>query len=317
MENFEYGFFDKRDKPPPIAVKHLNNDRLTGSAAQKLVLFRLFPLIFSDIIPLLPSVRVYKILREILELVLAYPFRKKWLPHLRDLCTEFQRSMLDCFPTKMSPKIHFAAEYFQIIEDYGPSTRYWCMRHESRHAYFKKVAVKANNYKNIAQTLATRYQLKQCLFFAKSILYNNEENASGFKRVKEYSFNERSKALLLAHFGSIDIEKDLFECVTLWHDRIEYHQSSIYVAKLEGIEERPLFVQVIRIVRSKIKWMLLIDQLRTKCYNDDLCAWEMETIGDFSLIDPQQLSYFHKGLDIYDVNRSSYVCLNSRLANWN
>lgn len=81
--------------------------------------------------------------------------------------------------------------------------------------------MKSNNYKNIAQTLTTRYQLKQSLFFAKSILYNTEENATGFKRVKEHFFNERSKTLLAAHFDSFDIEKDLFECITLWSNQIE------------------------------------------------------------------------------------------------
>lgn len=294
----------------------MNSDRLTGSAAQKLVLFRLFPLIFSDIAPLLPSIRVYQLLREILELVLAYPFRRSWLPHLRDLCAEFQHAMLDCFPTRMSPKIHFTAEYAQIIEDYGPSTRYWCMRFESRHAYFKQVAIRSNNYKNVAQTLATRYQLKQSLFMSKPILYGNEDMARGLKRVKEFHFNQKVKSLINLHFGAINVEKDLFECSTLCHDHVEYHQSCVYVIALEGAEERPLFAQIVRIVRVQTNWMLIVDQLRTKCYNDDLCAWEIETLEDFALIDPRQLTYFHKGLDVYEINRSSYVCIGSRLTNW-
>ena len=138
MEKFEYGFFDKRDAPPSISAKHFKNNRLAGSVAQKLVLFRLFPLIFSDIAALIPSIRVSKVLREILELVLAHPFRKRWLPHLHDLCIDFQHSFVEQFPAQMSPKIHFVAEYAQIIEDYGPSIRYWCIRYEGRHSYFKR-----------------------------------------------------------------------------------------------------------------------------------------------------------------------------------
>ncbi|CAF1429518.1 unnamed protein product, partial [Rotaria sordida] len=34
-ENFSYGELDASNKPPSIQVKHLNNDRITGSAAQK------------------------------------------------------------------------------------------------------------------------------------------------------------------------------------------------------------------------------------------------------------------------------------------
>lgn len=294
----------------------MNSDRLTGSAAQKRVLFRLFPLIFNDIAPLLPSIRVYKILQEILELVLAYPFRRSWLPRLRDLCAEFQHAMLHCFPTRMSPKIHFTAEYAHVIEDYGPATRYWCMRYESRHAYFKQVALKSNNYKNVAQTLATRYQLKQSLFMSKPILYSNENMARGLKGVKESHLNQKVKALINHHFGDINIEEDLFECSTLCHDHVEYHQSCVHVIALEGAEERPLFAQIVRIVRVQTSWMLLVDHVRTKCYHDDLCAWEIETLDDFALVDPRRLKYFHKGLDVYEINRSSYVCIGSRLTNW-
>jgi hypothetical protein len=316
MEKFEYGFFDKRDKPLPISAKHFQNNRLPGSAAQKFVLFRLFPLIFNDIAPLMPSIRVYKILREILELVLAYPFRRAWLPHLRNLCIEFQHSIVDCFPGQMSPKIHFVAEYAQIIEDYGPSIRYWCMRYENRHSYFKQVAVKANNYKNIAQTLATRYQLKQSLFLSKPILYDDEEKASGLKQVKEFQLSQPLRSHLLANFDPIDIEAGVFECSTLWSDRIEYHRSNVYVSGLERIEERPLFIQILRIIRVHMQWMLFIDRLRTKRYDDDFCAWEVETIEHFSLVRPKELKYFHKGLDVYEINQSTYVSLSSRLTNW-
>jgi hypothetical protein len=316
MDTFDYGLFDKRARPPSILIKHLNNDRIVGSASQKLVLFKLFPIIFSDLVHSLPSFRVYKILREILELVLAYPFCKSWLPHLRDLCVEFQHAMLACFAARISPKIHFAAEYSQIIEDYGPSSRFWCMRFENRHAYFKQIAVRANNYKNVARTLSTRHQLKQQLLFSKPIFVNNVDVISGLKMVKEFHLDNRVKAILNAHFGPMNFAKDLFECSTLWHDQIEYHQSSVYVAELQGIEERPIFAQVVRIVRAQCKWLLLVDRLITKSYHDDLCAWEIESIEDFSLVDPHEMKYFHKGLDVYEINRSSFVSLMKRLTNW-
>ncbi|CAF4170724.1 unnamed protein product, partial [Rotaria sordida] len=34
-ENFSYGELDASNKPSPIQVKYLNNDRINGSAAQK------------------------------------------------------------------------------------------------------------------------------------------------------------------------------------------------------------------------------------------------------------------------------------------
>ena len=77
MENFQYGKFDSSNQPPPLLVKHLQNDHMVATAAQKLCFFKLFPIIFNDIVDLLPSFIVYKVLREILDLILSYPFRKK------------------------------------------------------------------------------------------------------------------------------------------------------------------------------------------------------------------------------------------------
>jgi hypothetical protein len=165
MENFQYGKFDTSNRPPSVLVKHLQNDRIVATAAQKLCLFKLFPIIFYDIIDHLPSFIVYKILREILDLVLSYPFRKQWLPVLGELCHTFHQTMLRHFPNKIVPKVHFVCEYQHIINDFGPAIRQWCFRYESCHAYFKKLTMRTNNFKNIPKMLVTRYRLKQCFKF--------------------------------------------------------------------------------------------------------------------------------------------------------
>ena len=161
MEDFQYGYFDSRNRPPSILVKHMQNDRINATAAQKLCLFRLFPIIFNDFIHIVPSMIVYKQLRDMLDLVLSIPFRKQWIPVLRDLCIAFHESMLLHFPTKMVPKIHFICEYDKIINDYGPPIRQWCFRYEGCHGYFKTIALRSSNFKNVSKMLATRYSLKQ------------------------------------------------------------------------------------------------------------------------------------------------------------
>jgi hypothetical protein len=105
------------------------------------------------------------------------------------------------------------------------------------------------------------------------------------KRLKEFQISQHFRYPLNLHFGLINVENDLFECTTLCHNHIEYHQSNVYISGLAAIEEKPSFIQIIRIVRVQTKWMLFIDQLRTKCYNDNFCAWQIETVEDFSLVD--------------------------------
>ena len=45
---------------------------------------------------------------------------------------------------------------------YGPLVRFWCMRFEGKHNYFKDIAHRVKNYKNIAKTMAERHQQFSC-----------------------------------------------------------------------------------------------------------------------------------------------------------
>jgi hypothetical protein len=166
-ENFVNGKLDSSDKPPVVQVKHLNNDRIVGSAAQKYCLFRLFPIIFWDIVEYLKSFKIYLILRELLDMVLALPQRKSWLPFMETLSISFQSMMLDFNPDKLIPKVHFVTEYPKLSEENGPPIKYWCMRYGDAHLYFKRIAMEAYNFKNIPKTLAQRQQLRQCFLLSK------------------------------------------------------------------------------------------------------------------------------------------------------
>ncbi|CAF4340442.1 unnamed protein product [Rotaria sp. Silwood2] len=313
MENFKYGYFDTSNRPPPILVKHLQDNRIVATAAQKLCIFKLFPIIFHDIIDHLPSFIAYKILREILDLVLSYPFRNKWLPVLGDLCHTFHQTMLTNFPNKIVPKAHFVREYEQIIHDFGPSTRQWCFRYEACHAYFKKLTMRMNNFKNIPKMLATRYRLKQCFKFAHLYRLKILQYPGGIKRIRSTCFNMRMKTVLLNHFGHTDLDKDLCQCNKLIHENIEYCRSAVYVIDLKPSHEQPIFAQVVFILKMKEKWWLLVDILNTISYDDKLFAWEIQSIGHYSMIDPYELIYYYKGLDIYVVNNLSFVSFITRL----
>ena len=48
------------------------------------------------------------------------------------------------------------------IHRFGPLVRFWTMRYEAKHSYFKKLAQNVGNFINVPWTLATRHQLWQC-----------------------------------------------------------------------------------------------------------------------------------------------------------
>ena len=46
-------------------------------------------------------------------------------------------------------------------------TRYWCMRFEAKHNYFKDLAHRIKNFKNIAMSLSYRHQQLVCYQLSK------------------------------------------------------------------------------------------------------------------------------------------------------
>ncbi|CAF1501583.1 unnamed protein product [Adineta ricciae] len=286
METFKYGRFDCANRPPPVLAKHFQNNHIVATAAQKLCFFKLFPVIFYDIIDNLPSFIVYKLLREILYLVLANPFRKAWLPVLGELCDTFYREMLNHFPDLITPKVHFIREYHQMVTDFGPAVRQWCFRYEGFHAYFKKITHRTNNFKNIPKMLVTRYRLKQCLKLGYLPELRHLQHVIGIKKIRSTCFNLAMRNFLVKHFDQIDFD-NVFQCNALVYEYIEYRRSCVYVVDLQPSHEQPSFAQIIFILKMKEKWWLFVDMLDIMSYNEKLSSWQIQSMDHYSIIDPK------------------------------
>ena len=66
---------------------------------------------------------------------------------------------------------------------FGPLIRYWCMRFESKHSYFKDLAHRVKCFKNIAKTMAERHQYLVAYYLncnsGKSPFYKEPETGVG------------------------------------------------------------------------------------------------------------------------------------------
>ena len=118
---------------------------------------------------------------------------------------------------------------------------------------------------------------------------------------------------MIDHFGYIDIAKDLKQCSRLICENVEYRQSCVYVIGLTPLTEQPIFAQVMFILKMNEKWWLLIDLLDTVSYDEDIFAWKVKSIDHYSMLDPYELRYYYKGLDVYHVNNASFVSFTNRL----
>ncbi|CAF1359965.1 unnamed protein product [Rotaria sp. Silwood1] len=155
--------------------------------------------------------------------------------------------------------------------------------------------------------LVTRYRLKQCLTFGHLSRLRSTQYPIGIKKVRSTCFDSPMKDILLKHFDHIDFDKDLYQCNTLIYDNVEYRRCGVYVIDLKPSHEQPIFAQTIMIIKKNEKWWLLVDILDTICYDEKLFAWQIQSLTRYSLIDPNDLVYYYKGLDIYMVNNLSFV----------
>lgn len=53
---------------------------------------------------------------------------------------------------------------FKYFNRFGPLVRFWTMRYEAKHSYFKRLSQHIGNYKNLSLTLSKRHQLLNCYY---------------------------------------------------------------------------------------------------------------------------------------------------------
>ena len=265
-KNFACGESNGSNKLPPIQVKHLTNERITGTAAQKYCIFRLFPIIFSDIMKYLELFKIYLISRELLDMMLAVPQRKSLIPYMETLSINFQSMMIEMLPEKIIPKVHFVTEYTRVIEENGSPMKYWCMRYEGAHLYFKKVAMQSYNFKNIPKTLAKRYQLRQCFLLSKEKFLRTFDEGHGGRILYINQIELKIKNLLNQRYGQqlTDSNQALMQYSQLIHNHIICKQNAVYVYDLAHVEGIPLFFQIIYILKLNYQWLFISDFVNTE-----------------------------------------------------
>ena len=75
---------------------------------------------------------------------------------------EYLTDRHNLFPDeKLKPKHHFLLHYPYLILNFGPLSKVWTLRFESKHSFFKRCTRSSQNYRNPLQTLAVRHQLLQ------------------------------------------------------------------------------------------------------------------------------------------------------------
>jgi len=136
IKSFKYSPIDKIDKP----IEFLQDfKRVKGGACQIWTFIKLLPLIISDCIIDRndPSWMLLLLLIEIVEILCAPSIHKDNLESLHSLSIEYLKIRLEIFPhVRLRPKHHYLTHYSELIPIYGPLSKVWAMRFESKHVFF-------------------------------------------------------------------------------------------------------------------------------------------------------------------------------------
>jgi len=169
MSVFDYGSIDKFSEPPYIIQKYLDNLTLKMSATQTLCFVKYFGLLIGDLVPEYDSFwLLYKLLREILDIVFAKSNHINYPNILRVLINEHHKLYLQITNDNLKPKYHHLVHYPAFMASFGPVSQFSCFKFEAKHKLKKKMAFVNSCKKNKAYSVAVQHQLHMCYRFRSS-----------------------------------------------------------------------------------------------------------------------------------------------------
>lgn len=316
LDNFKFGAVDDLSRPVQQKKTILAEASLCGTACQKLCLFRLLPLIIGNYIPQGNVVwLLYLLCREIGDIILSPRIEREWLTHLEYLVHEFLKTFNQVNPQSMTPKFHFILHYSRLISELGPVRQLWCMRYEAKHQYFKKVASKLNNCKNITKSFATKHQLHQCWEQASSDFLQQEASSiNGGNEIKFSALTPDIQSTIL-QFCDVDpahMEDDetIWKSRGIYVDHMKYCIGTVLVLDLVHEEKVPVFFKITHCLRFRAQWLLCGRIYTCAYFSSHYHGYIVQDSLESIVIAPRQ-ELDHQVMDMYTTeNRDNIVILN-------
>lgn len=155
IRDFNYGFLSQRNKPSKII---LTKPKLNQNAIQSLNLILNLPFIFYEKKDKMQDVwHLLTLLLQIIQIIFSTEISENNLERLSNLIPKFLDGSVKN-SISLTSKMHNMIHYVTVIRKMGPLIHMWTMRAESKHKIFTNISRSTNCFKNITETLATRYQ---------------------------------------------------------------------------------------------------------------------------------------------------------------
>lgn len=284
---FNYKGSDKAKKPTPLTWQS-GNVVLKQTASQMSCLMRVSLYILGEVIPERDKYwQLLLYLAEVCDLVFAPLHNNQSVSYLHGLVKDFVELYLELFDGGLTPKMHYLIHYAQQISNFGPLTTCSSIRFESKHSYFKTIARKTSNMKNLALTLAQRHQLLQCYYRqSSSFLEDTNITSTGGNIVDIGRLEENAKSAIQTVLGP---QQEIYRASSATVSSITYNEMSVVVT---GYEDYFLqFGLICGIFLKSGKVFLLVSHLKTCYYSEHFHAYIVRPFPakSYTILQQQQL----------------------------
>lgn len=95
---------------------------------------------------------------QIVQILLSDEINDEDLKRLSNVITVHLECYQNVFGQTLKPKHHFLLHYVRVIQLMGPVVKFWALRMESKHQFFKREIQNTKNFVNIKKSLAYKHQ---------------------------------------------------------------------------------------------------------------------------------------------------------------
>lgn len=274
VQMFHYGPY-VQNKPPYISHGFATKSKLKMTASEMLIFCRLFGVIIGHRIKSYddPFWKLYLLLKEIIEFLQSRSVSDDSASAFKVLVLEHHNQYMKCTKEHLKPKHHNLVHYTRIMMQSGPLIFLSTIRLEAFHKALKKIATVVMSRKNIAFSIAIRYQFSFChrLMAQESIIPTIEVGSGNINVTKHDYFNN------FASFLPTDVLCDQNSVIVNWvnYKGTRYQPKMVLIC---GTDESSClnFAEIQYIVIHQNKLSFICFSLLNMGLNCDIGGFEVE-----------------------------------------
>lgn len=156
VQYYYYGEISKQNVPSKLLIDKKNLGQNASQA--KCLMLHLPFILFKFQAALKPIWLAVQSMLQIIQILLSAEMDETDLKRLSELITTHHECFQLYFQIPLKPKHHFLLHYPSIIKAMGPVVKFWAMRMEAKHQFFKQIVSKTKCFVNIKKTLSEMHQ---------------------------------------------------------------------------------------------------------------------------------------------------------------